>query len=140
MQRVRVTQTKAATYTQDKHHIRYLNLERTHSILDVSFLSLSHTHAELRCMYLYACTHNVTCIKVHTVPDPHIHAAITRPLSPRTPPSSSYRVCSSWIHSVCLSCWTDGPVSVVQLWRLAPEIQPVADFHDRSCLGTVSPS
>ncbi|KAA8595336.1 hypothetical protein FQN60_012471, partial [Etheostoma spectabile] len=48
----------------------------------------------------------------------------------------SYRVRASWIHSVCLSSWTDGPVSVVQLWRLTPEIQPVADFHDGSCPGT----
>lgn len=31
-------------------------------------------------------------------------------------------------------------MSVVQLWRLAPEIQPVADFHDGSCPRTVSRS
>lgn len=59
---------------------------------------------------------------------------------PRTPPSSSYPVCSGWIHSVCLSSWKDGPVLVVQLWMLALEIQPVANFHDGSRLRTVSPS
>eukprot|EP00064_Thunnus_orientalis_P018316 superscaffoldBa00004177_g18412 len=66
--------------------------------------------------------------------------AIARPLGPRAPPSSSYQVCSSWIHSVCLSSWMDGPVSVVQLRRLAPEIQPVVDFHDGSCPRTVARS
>lgn len=76
----------------------------------------------------------------HTSQPPDIRAAITHPLGPHTPPSSSYRVCSSWIHSVCLSSWTDGPVSVVQLWWLAPEIQPAVDFHDGSCLRTVSRS
>ncbi|CAB1431897.1 unnamed protein product, partial [Pleuronectes platessa] len=39
-----------------------------------------------------------------------------------------------------LSSRTDGPVSVVQLRSLAPEIRPVVDLHDGSCPGTVSRS
>lgn len=126
-----MTHTNAATCTQGKHTIRYLNFEGVHSIY---LLSLLFTHGVLN--YTYKSVHTHT----HTSQPPDIHAAIARPLGPHSPPSSSYGVCSSWIHSVCLSSWTDGPVSVVQLWRLAPEIQPVSDFHDGSCPRTVSRS
>lgn len=41
---------------------------------------------------------------------------------------------------MCLSSWTDGPASVVQLRRPAPEIRPVADLRDGSRPRTVSRS
>lgn len=101
-------------------------------------LYTSHMTTLLLCICVF-----YTCVKVHTVSWSSLLISVQPllvPSDPHTPPSSSYRVCSSWIRSACLSFWTDGPVSVVQLWRQAPQIQPVVGFRDGSCPGTVSRS
>lgn len=120
-----------------KHHVGYPNLERVY----LPHFYHTHTHALFS---VYVCAHNGMHFYKNTqtlLISPDIQAAVTHPpLVPHTLPSNSYRVCSSWIHSVSLSARTDGPVSVVQLRRLAPQIQSDVDFRDGSCPRTVSRS
>lgn len=69
----------------------------------------------------------------HQQPPPHTHT-----------PHSSIQQLSSLLQldplsgPVILDGWPRVGVSVVQLRLLAPDIQPVADFHDGSCPGTAS--